>query len=108
MNFTRSTLLLFAASCTGGMLLSTHARAAAGDLYQVHAASGSIYKYTPGNGTPTTFASGLVSTANHLAFNKAGELYVDAGSGNPAKILKISPTGIKTTFATGIEANGMV
>ncbi|HVF70438.1 MAG TPA: hypothetical protein VM940_02415 [Chthoniobacterales bacterium] len=108
MNFTKQPLLLLTATCALGVLLSADAHAAAGDLYQVSALHQSIFKYSPGNGTPTTFASGLLSTPNHLAFNKAGELYVDEGSGNTAKILKFSPAGVKTTFATGIEATGMV
>jgi hypothetical protein len=95
---------------SGALLLISRSdlHAAAGDLYQVYAAGGSVFRYSPGNGTPTTFASSLVSTANHLAFNKTGELYVDEGTASSARILKFSTAGVKTTFATGIEANGMV
>src|SRR4051794_20761233 len=108
MNFTKPTLLFCAASCAFASLLPRNVSGTAGDLYQVYAANGSIFKYGPGNGTPITFASGLVSTANHLAFNKAGELFVDEGSGTSARILKFSPAGAKTIFAAGIEANGLV
>jgi hypothetical protein len=104
--FTKSSLLLLAVICAVSALPCQNARGAAGDLYQL--SNGSILKYTPGNGTPTTFASGLVSTPNYLAFDKAGNLFVDEGTGSSARILKFSPTGAKTTFAAGIDATGMV
>jgi hypothetical protein len=107
MNFTKPTLLLFAASSLLSVLLPADARGAAGDLYQMRRSTGSILKYTPGNGTPTTFASGMLGIPNKIAFNKAGELYAGEGSGSLAKIVKFSSAGVKTTFATGIQANGM-
>ncbi|MDQ6862178.1 MAG: hypothetical protein M3032_13620 [Verrucomicrobiota bacterium] len=108
MNFTKPTLLLFSATCAFSLLLAPNAHGAAGDLYQVSPFNGSIYKYSPGNGTPTIFASYLVQTASNLAFNKAGDLFVDEGEGTSARILKFSAAGVKTTFATGVDARGMV
>jgi sugar lactone lactonase YvrE len=89
------------------LLPSTKVDAAAGDLYQVNPFGGGIYKYTPA-GARTVFASGLQSTPNNIAFNGAGELFVNEGSGAVAKITKITPAGVKTTFAAGVEANGLV
>jgi sugar lactone lactonase YvrE len=108
MNFTKNRRLSFALLTFAAILLlpSTKADAAAGDLYQVNPFGGAIYKYTPA-GARTLFAAGLASTPNNLAFNGAGELFVNEGSGASAKITKITPAGVKTTFASGVEANGL-
>jgi hypothetical protein len=106
MNVTKSRLLLLAGICAVSAPGCPIARGAAGDLYQL--SNGSVLKYSPGNGTPTTFASGLVSTPNYLAFDRSGNLFVDEGTGTSARILKFSPSAVKTTFAAGIDANGMV
>lgn len=107
MNFTKSTLFLLIATGIITVFASPRAHGAAGDLYQVYSANGSVVRYNAANGTPATVVSGLANTPNVIAFNKAGDMYVDEGSGNTARILKISPSGVKTTFVTGIEPNGM-
>jgi hypothetical protein len=107
MNFTKPTLLLIAGACASALFLPVKARAAAGDLYQVYPPNGTIFKYSPGNGSPSVFTGGLATTANKIAFNREGEMYADEGTGSAAKIVKLSPTGVKTTFATGIDAQGM-
>lgn len=76
-------------------------QAAAGDLYQSSPQNGTIYKYTPAGGTPTTFANGMSGLMSHIAFNRAGDLFVGDADG----ILKLS--GIKTRFATGVKVNGI-
>jgi sugar lactone lactonase YvrE len=114
MNFTKQTLLYLAATAILGLFLCADARGDAGDLYQVSSANGAIFRYSPGNGAAKTFAVGLIkNTADHLTFNKAGELFIDEGTGTSARILKFSTTGgntlaAGTVFAAGIEANGMV
>jgi sugar lactone lactonase YvrE len=66
----------------------------------------SIARYTP-DGTPTTFASNL-DTPRGLAFDSGGNLFVATNSSvdqDPldvqGTILKISPDGLMSTFATG-------
>lgn len=104
-NFSLAPLIL-TAFLASGVLTPAKARAAADDLYVVAPFQNTIYKYTPG-GTKTTFTTGLQSTPNYLAFDKAGNLYVNEGSGAAAKISKFTAAGVKTTFATGIEATGL-
>ncbi|MEY2500177.1 MAG: hypothetical protein QOI07_511 [Verrucomicrobiota bacterium] len=77
--------------------------AAAGDLYQSDPQHGSINRYSPGNGTPTIFASGIAGLTSRIAFNRAGDLFVGDANG----ILKITPGGVKSTFATGVKVNGI-
>jgi sugar lactone lactonase YvrE len=77
--------------------------AAAGDLYQASPQFASIFKYTPAGGTPTNFVSGISGMAGRIAFNRAGELFVGDANG----ILKVSPAGTKSTFATGVKVNGI-
>jgi sugar lactone lactonase YvrE len=77
--------------------------AAAGDLYQASPQNGSIYRYTPGNGTPTTFASGISGLKSRIAFDRAGDLFVGDANG----VMKITPAGVKSSFATGISVNGI-
>jgi sugar lactone lactonase YvrE len=83
--------------------LPTTVQAAAGDLYQSSPQNGSINKYAPGNGTPTTFVSGITGLAGRIAFNRAGELFVGDANG----VVKITPNGVKSTFATGLKVNGI-
>ena len=89
-----ATLNLFGAASADG---------AAGDLYQSSPQNGSIYKYTPGNGAPTTFVSGITGLTSRIAFNRAGDLFVGDANG----VLKITPAGVKSTFATGVKVNGI-
>jgi hypothetical protein len=79
---------------------STQPRA---DLYQSDPQHGSINRYSPGNGTPTIFASGIAGLTSRIAFNRAGDLFVGDANG----ILKITPGGVKSTFATGVKVNGI-
>jgi sugar lactone lactonase YvrE len=68
---------------------------------------GSIFEYTPA-GAQSTFASSL-SEPRGVVFDGAGNLYVSITTfTNPnfqATILKISPGGTQSVFATGFPAN---
>jgi len=105
MNFPRCSSLTIGSlvSAALAMLLPASIYAAAGDLYQSSPQNGSIYKYTPGNGTPTTFASGITGLTSRIAFNRAGDLFVGDANG----IVKITPTGVRSTFATAVKVNGI-
>lgn len=65
-----------------------------GDLYV--AAGNAIEKFTP-DGTKTTFAS--APSANGLAFDAAGNLFVSTDNGTN-KILKFAPDGTQTVFVS--------
>src|SRR5437870_196423 len=80
----------------------------AGNVYVADAAAGVVYKFT---GTLSTFAS--VPAAFGLAFDSAGNLFVSTQcEAFPAgdctdptiggRIVKITPSGIQTTFASGL------
>jgi DNA-binding beta-propeller fold protein YncE len=80
----------------------------ADNVYVADAAAGVVYKFT---GTLSTFAS--VPAAFGLAFDSAGNLFVSTqcesfpGGNCPdptigGRIVKITPSGIQTTFASGI------
>ena len=102
-NGVRST---FASGLTGDLAFDK-----AGNLFV--ADGGNIYKITPA-GLRTTFASGLtaalgaVDSAGNLFVTTAdfcdsclfGELGVINGSG---KIYKLTPNGVRTTFASGLD-----
>src|SRR5262245_50407407 len=81
----------------------------AGNLFVANGA-GKIYKLTP-NGVRTTFASGL-DYPIALAFDSAGNLFVTTGVvddydqviiNGSGKIHKVTPSGVRTTFATGLD-----
>jgi streptogramin lyase len=82
----------------------------ADNVYVVDAAAGVVYKFTP-RGRLSTFAS--VPAAIGLAFDSAGNLFVSTQceafpAGNctdptiGGRIVKITPKGIQTTFASGV------
>jgi sugar lactone lactonase YvrE len=64
-----------------------------GNLFVAIVANGTIQKITPAH-TLTTFASGL-SAPDGIAFDSAGNLFVGTSTG----IVKITPSGAKSTFA---------
>lgn len=101
---------LFALFSAVAMFLVTgHAYSAPGDLYVAQASGGYVYKFTP-TGEKSTFASGIYQPVA-LAFDRAGNLFV-ANSGasgcipevecppKPSTIIKITPDGMQSTFAT--------
>lgn len=98
MNLTNQTRLCVAIVCLFSAALSTHARAAAGDLYESDLTSGTIYKFAP-DGTKTVFAN--VVQPSGLVFDRAGNLFVSSRSGGT--ITKIAPSGAQTPFASGLS-----
>src|SRR5205085_6238049 len=90
-------------------LVSSRAYSAPGDLYVAQASGGYVYKFTP-TGEKSTFASGIYQPIA-LAFDRAGNLFVgNSGAGGcvpevncppkPATIIKITPDGTQSIFAT--------
>jgi len=80
---------------------------AAGNLFV--AAGHSVFKYTL-DGTKTTFAAGLKYPLG-LCFDDKGSLFVSDGAvtaaTNQRAILKFSPNGTSSTFASGISSVGL-
>lgn len=70
---------------------------------------GTVYKVAPGGSPVTQFVTGM-SSAKGLAFDAAGNLYVadwgDNGA-NPARVWKVTPAGVKSTFATLASPAGL-
>lgn len=90
-------MLLLFASIVGA------AHGAPGDLYVAEPTGGGhIYKFAM-DGTRITVASGIYQTVA-LAFDRAGNLFVgNSGAGTspqPSTIIKITPDGVQSTFAT--------
>jgi sugar lactone lactonase YvrE len=82
--------------------------AASGDLYQLeNSGGGVIYEYTP-SGSQSTFTSGFTSTINYLTLDPSGNLFVGEGNGATGTVTKITPTRARTSFVTGVNANGLV
>jgi hypothetical protein len=79
----------------------------AGNLYAAVAEEQTIYKFTT-NGTRSVFAGPSAFTENAfplcLAFDSTGNLFVSTG-GDPGNdtILEFTPTGMQSTFATGLN-----
>ncbi|HTO71602.1 MAG TPA: hypothetical protein VMR31_17205, partial [Myxococcota bacterium] len=72
-------------------------------LYDGSGGSGSKVVRINAGGLPSTFASGL-NTANGIAFDTGGNLYVASEYGN--SIYKITPSGVVSTFASSPLLNG--
>jgi sugar lactone lactonase YvrE len=85
----------------------------AGNLYAADGGAQTIYKFAP-NGTrnvfvgPTAFAPGAYPTG--LTFDSSGNLFVSTECFSPFfcepgsdTILKFTPTGVGSTFATGLD-----
>src|SRR5438067_7725977 len=98
---------IFSAIAIALCLVSTRANSAPGDLYV--AGGGHVYKFSPA-GNMTIFASGLYQPIA-LAFDRGGNLFVgNSGAGGcvpevdcppiPATIIKITPDGTQSIFAT--------
>ncbi|MGB7768758.1 MAG: hypothetical protein WBN22_07875 [Verrucomicrobiia bacterium] len=83
-----------------------------GNLFEADAGSGTIYKYTP-NGTQSTFFASEPFFPVALAFNSAGDLFAgcltdDNESATGGYILEITPSGVKSTFASSFgEPRGL-
>ena len=85
--------------CAGTVLLLTASTQAQNLFVSNYANGGPIYQYAP-DGTQSVFDSGL-PYYEALAFSSAGNLY--AGVQNTGAIYKITPGGVRTTFATGFN-----
>jgi sugar lactone lactonase YvrE len=95
-------IVIACATCLPALLSPATIYAAAGDLYQSSPQNGSIFRYSS-NGSPTTFVSGISGLKSRIAFNRAGDLFVGDANG----VMKITPAGVKSTFATGLNVNGI-
>jgi hypothetical protein len=85
------------------------ASATPGDLFVTDLATGSVIRYAP-DGTPTTFASGLISPQGIVFFqgnsSMTSALYVaDAGNGGATSgvVYRYDLAGTRTTFATSLD-----
>jgi hypothetical protein len=79
----------------------------AGNLYAADGLDQTVYKFTP-TGTQTIFAGpaafGSLQAPAGLAFDKFGNLFVSTeGNSGGDVILKFTPGGIGSTFATGLD-----
>ena len=107
-SLTRLGLALLAVAAAQFALISS-SFAAVGGVYVTDLASGSVIAYAP-DGTPTTFATGLVSPQG-IIFDEAtdtmaGYFYVaDAGDGGPTSgvVYRYDRAGNRTTFFTGLN-----
>ena len=97
------------AMAVASVFTPSSALATAGDLYVTDLATGSVIRYEP-DGTPNTFATGLVSPQG-ISFDEATStmaayFYVcDAGDGGATSgiIYRYDRSGNRTTFATGLD-----
>jgi secreted PhoX family phosphatase len=90
--------------CAGVLLLAAGAARAQNMYVADWDAPGAIYVYAPGSQTHTTFYSGGTSSLGEpeqIAFDSAGNLYVDDSAGG--NVYKITSGGTKTTFASGLN-----
>jgi sugar lactone lactonase YvrE len=88
----------------------------AGNLFAADVVDITIYKFTP-NGTRSVFVGPSAFSPNHgpdgLAFDRFGNLFVSENhdtsvSGGNARILKFTPNGVESEFATGLtEPRGL-
>jgi sugar lactone lactonase YvrE len=98
------TRMLFGSVGIGGFGLALDS---AGNLYAAVADEQTIYKFTT-NGTRSVFAGPSAFTENAfpvgLAFDSTGNLFVST-EGDPGNdtILEFTPTGMESTFATGLN-----
>lgn len=77
-----------------------------GDLFEADQFSGNIYEYTPGyvNGqTPITFTSGLNQPGAAMAFNAAGNLFINVGG---TTIDEFTPGKVESTYVSGLSSIG--
>jgi hypothetical protein len=88
-------------------LLPANTFAAAGELYAASFGDDAVYKYTSA-GVRSTFASDA-RYAGDLVIDKASNVFVETTEvGGQRLIVKITPNGTKSTFATGMSVTGMV
>jgi sugar lactone lactonase YvrE len=102
-------------TCLGTILASMSAQAgglafdAAGNLYAADPSRHSVFKYMA-DGTKSSFATELRYPLG-LCFDHEGNLFVSDGSAidveNHRSIVKFTPDGKRSTFATGISSVGM-
>ena len=89
----------------------------AGNLFAAHFGQRQIFEFAP-DGTRTLFATvgtifpnGAITGPNDFAFDNSGNLFVTvepsfaAPLTTPGEIIKITPGGVQTVFATGLSGN---
>jgi sugar lactone lactonase YvrE len=104
MKLTQSQLPTFCLLTLGALAaVLTPPGARAQTLYEADNGSGDIYAFNS-SGQQSTFASGL--TPGSMAFDSSGNLFVTEQSAGT--IVKISPGGAVTTFATGLNLPGEI
>ena len=92
-------VLTGALTLSASFIFSSHADAAAGDIYETDFSSGTIFKFSP-SGARTTFATGL-NGPEGMAFDRNGNFFVtDTGTG---RIFKYAPNGARIIFASGLN-----
>jgi sugar lactone lactonase YvrE len=93
--------LIFSIALASLLILTPTVKSAPGDLYVPQAAEGTILKFSL-DGTKSTLVSGL-DNPTAIAFDQKGNLFASEGDGS---IVKITPSGEMTVFATGISIPG--
>lgn len=101
----KTTVCSFAGAACISAILFIGNSALAQNLYVTDNTSGNTYQITPG-GVATAFATGSEFNME-LALNSAGDLFVANSAnnvgGNQGYITEITPDGVKSTFASGID-----
>lgn len=75
-----------------------------GNLFVADIPGGTVYKFGPGGGTPSIFASGLRS-ASGLAIDSADNVFVE--DNQATTMYEFTPAGVQTTFASGASGSEM-
>lgn len=73
-----------------------------GNLFAADFSNRILFRFTP-EGTERTFATGLDNSPRGLAFDRNGDLYV----ADRNRILKFSPDGVRSIFASEINSQGL-
>jgi hypothetical protein len=100
------TYLKFAVACLAAVFLSSIGYAATTNLFVGALRQDIILEFSSMDDvafTENTFVT--ISNPETMVFDPSGNLFVGSGKANSIK--KITPSGVKTTFATGLDVDGM-
>ena len=96
----------FAGACLATLFLSGTGYAATTNLFVGALRQDIVLEFSSTDNiifTENTFA--MISNPETMVFDSSGNLFVSNGEANSIK--KITPSGVKTTFATDLDVDGM-